>query len=71
MPLGETIRQKRRALGMTQEDLSKATGITRAQIARWELGDARGIKKESLYALEQGLNCEIGELYKLCFSNET
>ena len=65
--LGEIIRAKRRSLGMTQEELSKVTGITRPQIAKWELGDTHGIKKESLYALEQGLNCEIGELYKLSF----
>ena len=36
MTLGETIRTKRRALGMTQADLARVSGYGVASIAAWE-----------------------------------
>lgn len=36
---GEAIRDRRRLLGMTQEDVAAAVGTKQATVSRWERGD--------------------------------
>ena len=38
--LGEQIARYRKALGMTQEDLGRAVGISAQAVSRWECGGA-------------------------------
>ena len=39
MTIGEIIRERRKALKMTQEDLARAVNTTKATVSRWETGE--------------------------------
>lgn len=39
MSFGDRIREKRQALGMTQDDLARAAGCKTMQVSRWERGE--------------------------------
>lgn len=67
MDFSEILKTKRKAKGMTQQELAEQTNITRYCIAKWENGKTIGIKKESLRALEKALGCKCGELYQEYF----
>ena len=56
------IAERRRAAGMTQEDLSARLGVDRSAVALWETG-ARTPGTERLPALAEALGCGIGELF--------
>ena len=36
---GEFIYQKRKALGLTQEELGKRLGVTNKAVSKWEVGE--------------------------------
>lgn len=38
MPIGMRIKRRRQALGMKQEDLAAAVGVSRAAVSNWESG---------------------------------
>ena len=44
MTIGEIIRERRKALKMTQEDLARAVNTTKATVSRWETGDIHKMK---------------------------
>ena len=44
MTIGEIIRERRKALKMTQEDLARAVSTTKATVSRWETGDIHKMK---------------------------
>ena len=43
MTIGDIIKNRRKALRMTQEDLAKAVGTTKATVCRWESGNIKKI----------------------------
>ena len=71
--LGEQIARFRKALGMTQEDLGKAVGISAQAVSRWECGgapdvallpavaDTLGVTVDVLFGREAGKKINIEE----------
>jgi transcriptional regulator with XRE-family HTH domain len=53
--LGERVRKRRSALGLTQEQLSAATGLKQFHISRIESGDIKDVKGETLVRLARAL----------------
>lgn len=62
--LGKKISQRRKSIGMTQEDLALKLGIGRSTLARIEVG---GINSSigSLLKIAKALELQIDELVKL------
>src|SRR6266511_4665633 len=56
-PLGRAIRARRRELGLTLEEASRAIGISRSHLNLIELGKATGVSRESVEKIEAGLQC--------------
>ena len=59
--LGATIKAQRRALGLTQQQLAKQLGISRASLANVETGRQR-VLVHQLYELADQLNVNVQEL---------
>ena len=51
MTIGDIIRESRKKLDITQEDLAKAAGTTKATVSRWESGDIRRMNAEKISAV--------------------
>ena len=51
MTIGSIIRDRRKELNMTQEDLAIAVGTTKATVSRWESGDIHKMKRSMMAAL--------------------
>lgn len=62
MPLGPTIRQRRKALGLTLQDLAKRVGTDTGNLSRIERG-MQGVSEALLMKLCAALNCTPAELY--------
>jgi transcriptional regulator with XRE-family HTH domain len=45
MKIGEIIKDQRKKLHMTQEDVARAVGTTKATVSRWETGDIHKMKR--------------------------
>ena len=58
MTIGDIIKAKRKELNMTQEDLARAVGTTKATVSRWESGDIRKIKRDMIKSLENTLQLD-------------
>ena len=57
------IGPRRRALGMTQEELAARMGVSRPAIALWEAG-TRKPGADKLPLLAEALVCGVGELFR-------
>lgn len=62
VPLGEAVRQFRKARGLTQEDLSGLTELHRNHIGGIERGE-RNITIKTALALARALNVQPAELF--------
>jgi len=62
VPLGEAVRQFRKARGLTQEDLSGLTELHRNHIGGIERGE-RNITVKTALALARALNVQPSELF--------
>ena len=62
MTVGERIREKRRALGISMAELGEILGISAAAVSRYELGQ-RQIKLEMLKKIAIALNVPVNELF--------
>ena len=60
--VGRRIRGKRRAMGLSEEDLAKALGITPEQLAEYETGKVR-VPAEHLVRLCEHFNVTIGYFF--------
>lgn len=58
MTIGDVIRNRRKELNMTQEDLARSLNTTKATVSRWESGDIRKIKRPMIMALENVLQID-------------
>lgn len=58
MTLGDIVRNKRIELNMTQEDLAKAVGTTKATVSRWESGDIHKMKRSMIAAVSVALHLD-------------
>jgi transcriptional regulator with XRE-family HTH domain len=59
--IGQRIRERRRALGVSQEALGKALGITFQQVQKYERG-ANRISFSRLMAIAEALRCRLRDL---------
>ena len=57
------IRELRKQLGLTQEQLAKLVGVKQATVSAWESGDAEPTMKNTR-KLMSVLNCSSDELIK-------
>lgn len=58
----QNIRNLRIKMGLTQSDVAKTFGITRAAVGRWETGKAQP-RTELLMDLAYLYNCRIDDLF--------
>ncbi len=61
--VGERIRQKRTSLGLTQEHLANALGISYQQVQKYETG-ANRVSAGRLYEIAERLEAEIGYFFE-------
>lgn len=59
--LGERVRARRKALGLTQEQLGEVCGLHRTYVGQVERGDVN-VSLKNLLALAGGLGVDLGEL---------
>jgi len=59
--MGQRIRERRRALGMSQGDLARALGITFQQVQKYERG-ANRVSFSRLMQVVDALNCHLTDL---------
>jgi len=57
--LGETIREARRSAGMTQEQLAKASGVSRVRVVQLETGTAMDMQMSNVLRLLGALGLEL------------
>ena len=55
MTIGEMIRDRRKELGLTQDDIARTIGTTKATVSRWESGDIHKMKRSMIAALAKVL----------------
>jgi len=55
MTIGEIIRDSRKKLNMTQDDLARAVDTTKATVSRWESGDIGKMKLSAIKAVSRTL----------------
>ena len=58
MTIGDIIRDRRKALNMTQEDLAQCVNTTKATVSRWESGDIHKMKRPMIAALARTLKID-------------
>lgn len=61
-PLAKRIKDLRRAAGFTQQDLSRASGLSRSYISRLEMGDIALPSRNKLRALATSLDATLDDL---------
>lgn len=59
---GERIKQRRLALGMTQQQLADKVGVSKATVSQWESSEIKAIKGENLLMLGDVLRTDPGWL---------
>ncbi|EMC0409423.1 helix-turn-helix domain-containing protein [Vibrio fluvialis] len=59
----QRILARRKELGLTQTDVARATGVTKAAVSKWEKGDTFP-KGESLFSLAKVLKCDVNWILK-------
>lgn len=63
MGIGKRIKEARDSLGLTQEELAKIVGVTKAAIGNYETGVSHP-KENVLYKLFKALNCDANFLFQ-------
>ena len=61
--VGALIRAKRKAIGMSQDELARAIGITFQQIQKYERGTNR-VSSSKLYEIAQKLDTPLGTFFE-------
>lgn len=55
MKIGLAISLRREQLGLTQDELAKAVGVSKASISRWESGDISNMRRDRIQSLAKAL----------------
>ena len=55
MKTGLAIAQRREEIGMTQDELAKAVGVSKTSISRWESGDISNMRRDRIQKLAEAL----------------
>ena len=61
--MGYKIKDVREARGMTQEELSKASGVSRVTISGLENGTTRATTTKTLVAIAQALGVSVEQIF--------
>ena len=61
--MGNRIKERREKLGMTQEDLAQASGISRATISALESGVEKNTTTKTLLAIADALKTTVDRLF--------
>jgi transcriptional regulator with XRE-family HTH domain len=56
MKTGLAIARRREELGMSQVDLAKVVGVSKASVCRWESGDISNMKRDKIQKLADALH---------------
>jgi transcriptional regulator with XRE-family HTH domain len=57
MRIGDILKNKRRSLGLTQQELENRSGVTQSMISKLEQGQAENISIDALRKLAHALSC--------------
>lgn len=57
MGMSERIKERRKALGYTQEDLAEKLGLQKSAIAKYENGRVQNIKRSTILKMSTILEC--------------
>src|ERR1700684_2460057 len=68
--MGQRIRERRRALGMSQGDLARAIGVTFQQVQKYERG-ANRVSFSRLMDIVAALRCQLSDLAEGLGSEQT
>ncbi|MEJ2816399.1 helix-turn-helix transcriptional regulator [Caulobacter sp. CCG-8] len=60
--VGKLIRARRRAIGMSQDELAPAIGVSFQQVQKYELGSNR-VSASKLFAIAQALGVPVGTFF--------
>ena len=55
MKIGYAIANRRIELGISQEELAKAVGVSKSSICRWESGSISNMRRDRVYKLAEAL----------------
>lgn len=58
MNMGERIKQRRKAMNMTQDELGEKVGLQKSAISKYERGAFRGIKTPMIKKMADVLECD-------------
>ncbi len=56
MEFKDLVKSRRKALGLTMEDVAKGVGVSKATVQRWESGEIANIRRDKIAALANTLN---------------
>lgn len=59
MTLGERIAAAREMAGLSQSELAKAVGVTRAAVGQWEMDKIKDLKLANLFAVSRVTGADI------------
>lgn len=59
------VKERRKALGMTQQNLADASGISRMAICRIERGNCDGITARTMRKVASALGSDVTDLFKV------
>lgn len=54
--VGERIKQRRKQLGISADDLAQRIGVSRSTVFRWEKGDIEKVPGDTLVPIAKALN---------------
>lgn len=64
MKMGLAIAMRRESLGLTQEEVAKYVGVSKASVSRWESGDISNMRRDRIQKLAEILKVSPVELVK-------
>lgn len=67
---GDRIRLRRKALGLTLEQVASAVGVGYSTVRKWEVGLIANMKRDKMAALAQVLKLSPMELFELGNNNQ-
>lgn len=56
MEIGDKIRNRRKELGLTMNEIAKKVGVSEATVSRWESGDIVNMRRDKIALLAKALN---------------
>lgn len=69
MDMGDRIREYRKKLGLTQQELGEKLGLQKAAISKFERGHVQNIKRSTIQRMSEIFGCTPSEL--LCIEQPT